>query len=134
MTRTHQVAAIPIRRSASGATEVLLVTSRGSQRWVVPKGWPWAGRPDHEAAAGEAWEEAGVRGDTTPNSIGSYTYRKNTGVNELVVHVYVMDVTEVLPVWPERTQRRRKWLSLTDAAACVAEPELAALLLTLGDV
>ena len=134
MTRTHQVAAICVRRSEAGATEVVLVTSRGSQRWVVPKGWPWAGRPDHEAAAGEAWEEAGVRGVTTPNSIGSYTYRKNTGVNELVVHVYVMQVTEVLLVWPENAQRQRQWFSLDEAAGCVAEPELAALLLTLADV
>ncbi len=64
-----QVAAIPVRKSAEGQLEVLLVTTRETQRWVVPKGWPLPRRPDHEAAANEAWEEAGVRGtiDSTPS-------------------------------------------------------------------
>ncbi len=133
MAKAYQVAAIPLRRSRSGAWEVLLITSRETRRWVVPKGWPWRDLEDHEAAAGEAWEEAGVRGATHSKSIGTFTYnkRRKDKLHPLKVLVYVLEVTEEAAVWPEFKERQRGWFELPIAADLVAEPDLKALLLEL---
>lgn len=130
MAKPYQVAAIPIRRTSDGLVEVLLVTSRETRRWVIPKGWPWRKVKDHDAAAGEAWEEAGVRGQANPHSIGSFTYdkRRKTKVRALKVLVYLLEVTEVAQVWPEHDQRRRNWFSPAAAADLVSEAELKDLL------
>ena len=128
--RSRQVAAIPIRRNARGQLQVLLVTSRETQRWVIPKGWPWPGRPNHEAAAEEAWEEAGVRGRARGRTIGSFRYgkRRNGGVLPVRVMVYLLEVSEVARSWPEIAERRRAWFSPDKAADAVEELELKALL------
>ena len=84
MTELSQVAAIPIRRGGDGTWQVLLVTTRDTGRWVVPKGWPWANRPDHEAAACEAWEEAGIRGEMREQPRGTFGYEKRRHRNEVV--------------------------------------------------
>ncbi len=133
MAKPYQVAAVPIRRSGAGAVEVLLVTSRDTGRWVVPKGWPWPKKKDHDAAAGEAWEEAGVRGVSHPKRIGTYTYgkQKKKSVSLLKVLVYLLDVQEVARSWPESKQRQRRWFAPAIAAGLVAEPELQRLLLKL---
>lgn len=133
MARSTQIAAVPIRRSPSGAIEVLLITSRGTRRWVIPKGWPWPGVADNEAAASEAWEEAGVRGNVASNHIGTFHYRKNRGKAVLAVEVvvYVLEVTQEEHSWPEMDQRQRAWFSPTEAAQAVAEQDLKALLQSL---
>lgn len=133
MAKPYQVAAVPIRRTQAGSLEVLLVTSRETRRWVVPKGWPWRKVKDHDAAAGEAWEEAGVRGRTLPKSIGSFTYdkRRKNKLFVLNVLVYVLEVTEEAAIWPEAHQRQRNWFAPTTAADLVSEPELRQLLLNL---
>jgi 8-oxo-dGTP pyrophosphatase MutT (NUDIX family) len=125
-----QVAAIPVRRHDDGKLEVLLVTSRETRRWVVPKGWPWADVPDHEAAAAEAWEEAGVRGRILSERLGTFTYdKRREGVFLTVdVVVYLLEVTEEKHIWPEMEERQRAWFSPVAAAQAVAEPELKALL------
>ena len=130
MAKPYQVAAIPIRRDSDGLVEVLLVTSRETRRWVIPKGWPWRKVKDHDAAAGEAWEEAGVRGHANSESIGSFTYdkRRKTKVRALKVLVYLLEVTEVASVWPEHDQRQRDWFRPAAAAALVSEAELKELL------
>lgn len=130
MTRLNQVAAIPVRKNPRGRLQVLLVTSRRSRRWVIPKGWPWAGRPDHEAAQEEAWEEAGVRGNVRKESIGIFNYgkRRNGKVIAVTVTVYLLEVTKVARSWPERAERRRAWFSAAKAANAVTEPRLKALL------
>ncbi len=130
MRKSYQVGALPIRRNDAGALEVLLVTTRGTQRWVVPKGWPWRRHADHDAAAGEAWEEAGVRGRTAPQSIGSFTYDKigKSGSRRLEVLVYVLEVTDEADHWPEAQERRRDWFSPQAAIELVTEPGLKSLL------
>ncbi len=130
MPKLYQVAAIPVRRTSSGAVEVLLVTSRETRRWVVPKGWPWRKVDDHKAAAGEAWEEAGVRGRAGRKSIGTFTYPKlRNGVAQLLeVRTYLLVVAEELSTWPEVEQRSRQWFSPERAAQLVAEPELSLML------
>ena len=119
-----------MRRGADGLMQVLLVTSRDSGRWVIPKGWPWLNLSDHLSAAEEAWEEAGVRGRTAPRSIGSFTYDKigKSGRRTLEVLVYVLEVTDEAEQWPEARQRRRDWFSPLAAMELVAEPGLKTLL------
>lgn len=133
MAKDYQVAAIPVRRSDTGAIEVLLITSRETRRWVVPKGWPWPKIKDHDAAAGEAWEEAGVRGRPVRRSIGTFTYDKqqNGDHRSLEVLVYLLDVVEIADKWPEFEQRRREWFTPAAAALLVDEPGLKKLLLAL---
>ncbi len=71
-----QVAALPFRVGADGRIEVLLITSRDTGRWIIPKGWPMAGRKAHQAAEREAYEEAGLEGQIAANPVGRYHYQK----------------------------------------------------------
>lgn len=130
MIRSIQVGAVPIKRRTTGEIEVLLITSRETRRWVIPKGWPWPGVSDPEAAAAEAWEEAGVRGNIVVNQMGTFTYdkRRDGVILTVDVVVYLLEVTEEEPAWPEMDKRRRAWLSPAAAARAVAEQELKALL------
>jgi uncharacterized protein len=126
-----QIAALPYRIGLHGRTEVMLITSRERRRWIVPKGNPMAGLAAHEAAAQEAWEEAGVRGITCPAPIGAFNYLKRRRVGpprRLTVSVYPLAVTRQLADWPERHQRETRWFAPTEAAAAVEEPELRHLL------
>lgn len=126
-----QVGALPWRRRGDGAIEVMLVTTRSSGRWIVPKGWPMAGKTLAEAAQQEAWEEAGVRGPTRPVELGRFRHDKVhflAGPIRTEVAVFPLAVEEELPNWPERHQRRRGWFSLADAAAAVGPGSLAAII------
>ena len=122
----RQIAALPVRRGTQGSLLVLLVTSRESGRWVIPKGWPWPDREEWASAAEEAREEAGILGKADQKSIGSFRYHKRQPIGTLLVDVtvYRFEVTEQLATWPECEERQRSWFSLTEAAAVVAEPEL----------
>ena len=134
MPNLRQVAAIPVRRRGDGNLEVLLVTSRETRRWVIPKGWPWPEVLDHEAAAAEAWEEAGVRGRILADKLGSFTYDKRRDGILLTVNVvvYLLEVTEEEHTWPEMEERQRAWFSPAAAAQAVVEPELKLLLQALA--
>ncbi|PVA10443.1 NUDIX hydrolase [Pelagivirga sediminicola] len=115
-------------RMRRGKPEVLLITSRGSGRWIVPKGWPMDGKTPMQSAEIEAWEEAGVRGRIHPRCLGLYYYHKSVpGGADLpcVAMVYALKVREVAADFPEAGQRKRKWLRPKKAAALVDEPELA---------
>ena len=110
---------------------VLLVTSRESKRWVIPKGNRSSGTDPHVAAAVEAEEEAGVRGAVCPTPLGSFRYRKTrkTGASLMFdVDVYPLAVTQELDHYKEADQRERRWFSLGDAADAVEEPDLATLI------
>jgi 8-oxo-dGTP pyrophosphatase MutT (NUDIX family) len=127
----HQTAALPWRRAEDGAVEVLLITSRETGRWVIPKGWPMAGKSGAESAAQEAYEEAGVRGEVSPLAIGAFSYdkvAKSGAAKRLTVFVFPLEVRELLEDWPERGQRTREWFPTHDAALRVNEPELQALI------
>ncbi|AKR57737.1 Bis(5'-nucleosyl)-tetraphosphatase (asymmetrical) [Devosia sp. H5989] len=127
----QQVAALPWRRCGAGEVEVLLITSRTSRRWLIPKGWPIAGKTPAEAALQEAFEEAGVRGEANVVPFGSYRYEKLLKDGTLLpctVTVYAMDVLQELEDWPEVSERERRWLRLDEAQALIHEPHLRRLL------
>jgi len=114
---------------------ILLVTSRETRRWVVPKGNLAAGTDPHIAAAQEAEEEAGVRGAVCPTPLGSYRYRKRRGNGASLmadVEVFPLAVSEELDAWKEQDQRERRWFSLSEASAQVDEPDLRDLIRSFG--
>jgi predicted phosphate transport protein (TIGR00153 family) len=113
------------------SVQILLITSRGTGRWVIPKGNVPAGYPPHTAAALEAEEEAGIGGAVCPIPLGSYRYRKrrNNGASLMVdVEVFPLAVTDELANWKEQDQRERRWFSLSEAADAVEEDDLAELI------
>jgi len=128
-----QVAALPLRR-INGVTEVLLVTSRDTGRWIIPKGWQHKGRKGHKSAAREAKEEAGVKGKIEQRSIGSYSYikRERSADGPIDVNVYLLSVRKEFKRWPEKEQRQRAWFAVESAASEVQEPELSSIISSLA--
>jgi 8-oxo-dGTP pyrophosphatase MutT (NUDIX family) len=128
-----QFAALPWRFSTAGEVEVLLITSRETRRWVIPKGWPIAGRSSAKSAAREAFEEAGVTGKVSKSPLGAYGYDKRLKSGRLQhvrVAVFSLQVEHEALDFPELGQRDRVWLSVEEAAPLVDEAELTALLAT----
>jgi 8-oxo-dGTP pyrophosphatase MutT (NUDIX family) len=124
-----QYAALPYR--AREDLKFLLITSRETGRWVLPKGWPMKGKKPHVCAAREALEEAGVKGKIGKTTIGSYRYLKRFQKNSATpcsVDVYPLMVERQLKRWPEQGQRSFGWFSAADAASLVDESELASLI------
>jgi 8-oxo-dGTP pyrophosphatase MutT (NUDIX family) len=124
-----QYAALPWRRA--GSLEILLVSSRETKRWVIPKGWPIPGLSPHDAAAREAFEEAGVKGRTEAIALGHYHYvkRRRRGTDQLCrVEVFALNVESQAADWPEKDERTRRWFLATAAADAVEEIELKALI------
>ncbi len=111
---------------------MLLITSRRTGRWVIPKGWPMGGETPGDAALQEAWEEAGVIGRLTSNAIGVYSYVKQGDQDQLpcIVAVFPIKVKRLEEKFPEFRERRRKWFTLKKAATRVMEPELRHILTT----
>ncbi len=134
----RQIAALPYRTedpAADATFRILLITSRGTGRWVIPKGNPMSGIAPHAAAAQEAEEEAGVLGPVCPTPLGSYRYRKRRGSGASLmmdVDVFPLAVTRELPVWKEQQERERRWFTLAEAADAVEEPDLRDLIRSFG--
>lgn len=124
-----QYAALCFRHVAGSEdpVQLLLITSRDTGRWVIPKGWGDAKRKPHETAQREAWEEAGVVGRVRKKPFGYYTYTKklNDEANVMVVvQVYLLQVLDLEAEFPEKGQRILRWFSPSAAAAAVKEPDL----------
>jgi 8-oxo-dGTP pyrophosphatase MutT (NUDIX family) len=130
MTARRQVAALPLRLAKNGAIEILLVTSRDTGRWIIPKGWTSKRLRDCKAAAREAREEAGVKGKIFREAIGTYRYiKRELGDGVFVeVRVFLLKVSKRCKRWPEKRERRRAWFDLKDAAGKVSDPELSILI------
>jgi 8-oxo-dGTP pyrophosphatase MutT (NUDIX family) len=131
MPRHRQYGVIPVRVARGGHLQVLLLTSRGTGRWVIPKGWPMSKRTPAGTAEREAFEEAGVKGALlSRRPIGSYRYMKNdekfTGT--ILVRVFILAVEEQKKDWPEAHERRTRWFPAHRAATLVRERGLARLL------
>jgi 8-oxo-dGTP pyrophosphatase MutT (NUDIX family) len=123
-----QYGALPYRLDDDASVEVLLVTSRGTKRWIIPKGWPIKGLKPSKAAAREAYEEAGVRGRIAGRAFGHYIYEKRLEDSVTTVpcqvEVFPLLVKRQAKDWPESKQRTARWFPATEAAALVANDEL----------
>ena len=123
-----QFAALPYRINAEGKREVMLMTSRETRRWVIPKGWPMKRKKPWEVAAREAYEEAGLVGRVIGKKpVGVYHYEKMLPKKGLLteVWVYLLRVDHQLEEWPEKGQREMRWFDPVEAAGLVDEGGLA---------
>ena len=130
----RQSAALPLL-GAADSMRVVLVTSRDTRRWVVPKGWIESHEPPHRSAVREAFEEAGLHGEAEADPLGVYAYPKRFGSGAVVtteVLVFRFRVSQLLEDWPERLERDRRLFTPDAAADLVAEPGLATLLRSLA--
>ncbi len=125
--KARQVGALPYRTGPDGQVEIMLITSRETKRWVIPKGNRIEGLKPHEAAAEEAFEEAGLTGIGCPAALGSFDYDKRLargGVRPTTVDVFPIAVLRQAEVWPELGERECRWFGIPDAVEAVDEPEL----------
>jgi len=126
-----QYAALPYRRVGHAAIEVMLITSRDTGRWVIPKGWQHEDLEAPGTAEREASEEGGLVGRVDERPIGHYRYRKRLAAGSSVtcfVEVFALEVERQRKSWPERKERHTRWFTVREAAAAVKEPELAAMI------
>ena len=133
--RPLQVGAIPWCRRAGGGVEVLLITSRGTGKWIVPRGWTMRFRSLARAAKKEALEEAGVRGFISREPLGFVDVGKDyrlAGTINWRLALFALEVTDVLHRWKEAGQRERRWFAPEEAARLVQPPEVGALILELA--
>lgn len=129
-----QAGVIPFLRNAADELQVVLITSSGSRRrWIMPKGTiEKTDRSSAQAAAREAWEEAGIRGFIYPQSVGAYRYYKWGEMRQ--VQLFLLEVTSLLPVWPERKARERVVVTVDEAIQRLDVPEICDLLQQLPDL
>jgi 8-oxo-dGTP pyrophosphatase MutT (NUDIX family) len=127
-----QFGAVPYR-IRRGLVEVLLITSRQTKRWIVPKGWPQ--KTPHHTAKSEAYEESGVRGKLRRRALGSFEYRKKLTRGREVkcrLKIFPLAVRKQVKSWPEKQERQRRWFKLKEAANRCSDAGLARLLRKLG--
>ncbi len=123
----EQYGALPFRWSRDGSLKVMLVTTRGRKRWMIPKGWPISGLAPHESAAREAFEEAGLVGFVHPEAVGSFDYVKRLSLGRearCIITVFPLEVDHQREHWLEKGERETKWFSIKKAASQVTEPGL----------
>lgn len=132
----HQIGALPYRVTREDEVEVLLVTSRGTGSWIVPKGWPMDGFSDPDAAAREAYEEAGVLGEIETVPCGVFHYERSEEdkglTGQYAVTLYPLLVAQQLTLWPEAHQRRIGWMSPDFAAQMIGNAELGQVVAAFG--
>jgi 8-oxo-dGTP pyrophosphatase MutT (NUDIX family) len=126
-----QYGVVAWKKDEEGEPLLLLITSRDTGRWVVPRGNPILGLAPHLSAAQEAWEEAGVRGRISDAPAGEYRYRKTRRLGfgrRARVVLFPLAVEKEAARWPEADQRTRRWFTPREAAEAVIERSLKALL------
>lgn len=124
--RFRQVAALPFQGSLS-QRRVLLITSLGTRRWIIPKGNIEPGLTAPESAEFEAFEEAGVVGRLAASGLGTYTYDKIDDDDDAVLHhvkVYPLEVQQTLDAFPDSEKRERQWMAPEEAIDAVDEAGL----------
>jgi 8-oxo-dGTP pyrophosphatase MutT (NUDIX family) len=125
---TTQFAALPWRLSEGGTRQIMLLTSRETHRWVIPKGWPMKGQKPTQVVSQEAYEEAGLIGHIVgKRPLGNFHYPKRLATGEVLcqVRVFLFRVEQQLDDWPEKSQRTTKWFDAEEAANLVEEGGLA---------
>lgn len=132
----RQYGVLPWRNDRHGNLRILLTAAKGGGRWSVPKGGPVGGRAPYLAAALEAFEAAGVIGETLPHPLASYRWvEEGEGVAQqpLRVSLFGLRVVGTLTNWPQRGQRKRRWFAPAEAADAVGDPDLARIVRAVGD-
>jgi 8-oxo-dGTP pyrophosphatase MutT (NUDIX family) len=126
----RQVAVLPICLDPEGRLRILVLTSRETGRFIVPKGWVKKGKPDCHVAAQEAKQEAGVVGRVMKKPVGRYEYWKRLSdrFERCRVKVFVLRADRQLDAWREKGQRRMAWFLLDDAIDLLDEPGVVAIL------
>ena len=116
------------RRGKKGKVSILLISTRSSKKWGIPKGRTNPTLTLGECAAKEAFEEAGVTGDLSPHAIGMFRARRRTvdarGREIIEVWIYLLEVKEIHAHWPEKGKRQTRWVSCERAARHLGEPVL----------
>lgn len=121
-----QIAAL-CHRMREGKVEVLLVTSKSTRRWILPKGWPILSRRAHRTAAIEAFEEAGVTGKVHKNPFASFSSYKGgeAGLKlRTEILVFLVDVESEAEEFPDSAERDVRWVSIKEAVRMTSEPGL----------
>jgi 8-oxo-dGTP pyrophosphatase MutT (NUDIX family) len=113
-------------RITGGEAKYLLITTRRSKRWIIPKGRREGGRDARETAAIEGYEEAGLEGEIGRRPLGAFRDRASNGQNAIVL-VYPLRVLKQARTWPEKREREAKWFNAEEAIAHVHD-ELGALI------
>jgi len=112
--------------------EVLLVTTRQTRRWIIPKGWPIKGLKPSKSATREAYEEAGIRGTVGAKAIGVFSYEKCLDANGITVpcevRVFPMIVKRQLDTWPESHEREARWFEPAKALSAIKDKGLCELI------
>lgn len=116
-----QSGVIPYRITKNGM-EVMLITSLGKKKWIIPKGYVDYNLTPFESAKKEAYEEAGLLGSNETMELGVFKIKKPAG--NFVMKVYSMEVQEVLDEYPEMNERKRKWFSPEEAIEKISIPEI----------
>ena len=127
----RQFGALAYRDDPEKGLQILLVTSRDTGRWVIPRGNPMPRLRGHETAEHEAYEEAGIEGELSAAPIGRYSYEKKRRSGDATVAevtVYALRVSRQHYNWPERDQRIVRWFEPRKAVLAVDEPELKAII------
>lgn len=128
-----QYAALCYRRNKDGQLDILLLTSRDTGRWVIPKGWPMGSKPGYTVAEIEALQEAGIKGIVEHDPLGSFGYGKAMAEGLVLpceVQVHALEVTGSVKNYKEKGERTLEWVSPQLAAERVAEPGLKKIILT----
>jgi 8-oxo-dGTP pyrophosphatase MutT (NUDIX family) len=127
----HQAGVIAYR-ILNGNVQVLLMTSRDSGRWIIPKGNVNGSATPAKAAKKEAYEEAGLKGTISSSiPLGIYTYFKKLESGEAraaAVEVYLLHVNQQLKKWPEQAERNLSWVTMKEAVELIEEPGVVPLL------
>jgi 8-oxo-dGTP pyrophosphatase MutT (NUDIX family) len=137
VTVQHQ-AGVLAYRLADGKVVVLLLTSRETGRFVIPKGNIGQGLSPRDAGAKEAFEEGGIVGTFDGDMpVGFFTYQKRNAdgsISSTTVEVYALRVDRQKKHWPEKKERQLAWVSPKRAAKLVDEPSLAKLFLRFAEI
>jgi 8-oxo-dGTP pyrophosphatase MutT (NUDIX family) len=128
-----QYGVLAYETAQDGEPRFLLITSRTTKRWIIPRGNPIRGLSPSHSAAQEAYEEAGLTGFVGAHEIGSYPYvkrRRNGSSVPARVHVFPLSIPVQSSDWPERHERQTRWFTRAEAAEAVEEEDLKALIRT----